>query len=238
MYGYLTLCPARRSLGLNCGELCGLPVLRAEVSAPEQLSGKRLERRIHRAAVRLWEHGVSYVLVPPGFPWWPTLRTAGLAPVKTEELCRAAAAPLALAALTARGWEPERAVVSLAGRRVTTAMLRAAEILARQVCRLIVEVPDGGNELAEYLREEYGLPVLLPGTMRPALTVVFDASWQGQGAALRLWGEQPDLLGTELWVPGLELPPDCETLSLLAALWECGRLSGGALLAKPLDIPR
>lgn len=238
MYGYLTLCPQRRRTQLENGELCGLPVLRAEVGAPDTLNGKRLERRIYRAAARLWEHGVSHVLTTTGFSWWTTVRRAGLAPVETETMCRAAAAPLALAALEVRGWEAERAVVALAGRRVSPAMMRAAEMLARRVCRLVVEVPDGGTALAEYLHEEYGLPVLLPGTVRPAITVAFDASWTGRGAALKLWGEKPDLLGTEIWVPGLALPEGCEPLPLLAALWECGRISDGALLAKPLDIPR
>lgn len=234
MYGYLV--PAEELEGrktlVTREALCGLPVLRALVPAPARLGARRLERRLERAAARLWTAGVSRVLVPAGFSWWPVLERAGLAPVETGELLRAAAAPLALAALTVRGWEPGRAVVALAGERVSASLFQTAEALAPKVCRLVVEVPAGGAALADYLHEEYGLPVLPPGMVRPALTVAFDAFWQGRGPALRLWEDPPDLLGTELWSPGLELPEDCAPLPLMAALWGSGLLPGG-LLARP-----
>ncbi len=226
---------------LSREELCGLPVLRARVPLPGRLGEKSREKRVYKAALRLRRSGISQVLVPPGFSWWPVLHQVGLARVETEELCQALAGPLTLAALSSRGWEPERAVVCLAGERVTTRLVRAAELLVMRVCRLVVEVPLGGVALAEYLHEEYGLPVLPAETVRPAVTVAFDPFWKGKGPALRLWGDSPDLMGVELWSPGVEPPRNCQSLALLAALWESGLLPGGVLLARPaensLDIP-
>lgn len=235
MYGYLILDPKQtgRRAVLEHRMLCGLSVLQARVPVPEGLPEKRRTRRVFQAAVRLWNSGVSRVLTPRSFPEREALRRTGLAEVETAELCRAAAAPLTVTALTLRGWEPGRAVVALAGERVSGPLLRAAETLAVQVNCLQIHVPVGGRELAEYLHEEYGLPVLLPGTVRPALTVDFDGSWEGRGAALRLWGEQPDLLGAEVWVPGLELPEECDPMPLLAALRDSGMLSDSSLRARP-----
>lgn len=237
MYGHLMVEEGVRGwrATIDREKLCGLPVLRARVPLPGRLKEKSRERRIYKAALRMWSAGVSQVLVPPGFSWWPTLRQAGLARVETEELCQALAGPLTLAALSSRGWEAERAVVCLAGERVTTRLVRAAELLATRVCRLVVEVPVGGLALAEYLHVEYGLPVLPAATVRPAVTVAFDPSWQGKGPALRLWGESPDLMGVELWSPGVEPPENCESLALLAALWESGLLPGGILLARSAE---
>ena len=235
MYGHLVLEDRRRGsrAALDRETLCGLPVLRAAVPAPDGLGKRRLERRVFRAAARLWAAGVSRVLTPEDFPWPEALTRAGLAPVETGGLVRTAAASLTLAALEGRGWEPGRAVVALAASEVSIPLVRAAETLAGKVCRIVVEVEPGGERLAGYLHEEYGLPVLPPGVVRPALTVALDESWQGSGPALRLYGPRPDLLGTELWSPGLTMPEDCARLPLLAALWESGLLSGGSLMARP-----
>ena len=217
--------------------LCGLSVLQARIPFSANLTDRRRERRVYQAGVKLWNGGVSRILPPREFRWKESLRRAGLAEVETAELCRAAAAPLVVEALTLRGWEPGRSVVALAGERVSAPLLRAAETLARQVNCLQIDIPAGGTELAEYLHEEYGLPVLLPGTVRPALTAAFDESWKGRGAALRLWGEQPDLLGTEVWAPGVELPPECDPMPLLAALRDSGMLSDEGLRARPGRVP-
>lgn len=235
MYGYLTLdteLTGRRAV-LEHRTLCGLSVLQARVPAADDPSEKRREQRIYKAAVRLWNNGVNRVLTPRGFQWRESLCRAGLAGIETTELCRAAAAPLAVTVLALRGREPSRSVVALAGERVSGPLFHAAEMLAKQVNCLQIDIPVGGAELAEYLHEEYGLPVLLPGTVRPALTVAFDESWQGRGTALRLWGREPELLGAEVWVPGVEVPEECDPMPLLAALRDSGMLSDSGLRARP-----
>ena len=233
MYGFLL--PDEKQTGrhvvLSCEVLCGLPVLQVSIPMERRLSKKRLERRVRQAAEQLCRNGVRRVLTPSEFPWDETLSQWGLSKVKTTELCRAAAAPLALTALELRGWTAQRAVVTLAGRRVNAPLVCAAETLAKRVSGLHIAVPDGGMELAEYLRKEYGLPIV-PETVRPALTVAFDESWQGRGAALRLWGDEPELLGTEVYVPDLKLPWNCDAQSLLAALWESGLIPQGRLCAR------
>lgn len=235
MYGYLAVNheEAGRRPVLTRRMLCGLSVLQASVSLPETLSPRRQERRIGRAAAKLWENGVNRVLLPREFPWTDRLLRAGLLTVDTLELCRACAAQLTVEALLLRGREPERSVVALAGEKLCRAVLQAAEGLAPQVSGLKIEIPAGGRELAAWLQEEYGLPVLRSDGVRPALTVVFDEGWEGRGPALRLYGREPDLLGTELWKPGLELPEECDPMTVLAALWESGSLAVQELRARP-----
>lgn len=237
MYGYVTLeyGPGRRSK-VVWEELGGLPVLHQRVKLRPELSGARRERRVRQAAARLWNCGVSKVLTPPDFPHWDALRRGGLAPVDTGELCRAAAAELALAALEHRKAETGRAVVALAGKTVTPAMVRTAERLAGRVYGIMVCAGREGMALAHYLQEEYGLPMLLGGAVGPTLTVAFDGSGQWEEPCMKLWGERPELLGARIWTPGLELPGGCDSLPLLAALRESGRLADGSLRAKPLDI--
>lgn len=235
MYGYLTLESegrGRRAV-LEQRVLCGLPVLQARVPMPENLPEKKRRRRIYQTAVRLWNSGVSRVLLPKGFSETDCLSRAGLATVETVQLCRAAAASLVLTVLDLRGREPEKAVVALAGERVNAVIVRTAEALAPRVSCLQIDVPIGGEELARYLHEEYGLPVLLLGTVYPALTVDFDGAWHGRGSVLRLWGESLDLLGTEVWVPGLDIPEECDPMPLLAALRDSGLLSDSGLRARP-----
>lgn len=233
MYGFLL--PDEKQTGhrtiMSREVLCGLSVLQACVPIGGRLSAKRLERRIYHAAVQLRKNGIRYVLTPSGFPWNDTLVRSGLSKVETMELYRAVAAPLALKVLELRGWIAERAVVVLAGRRVNTPLICAAEELAKHVSCLRIDVPNGGTELMEYLREEYGIPIV-PETVRPALTVAFDEGWQGRGAALRLCGAEPELLGVEVYVPDLELPGNCDTQSLLAALWESGLVAQSRLHAR------
>ena len=234
MYGYLRLeteQTGRRPV-LQYRMLCGLSVLQASVPMPDNLTPRQQERRINRAAEKLWESGVNRILLPKNFSWKACLHKTGLAEVEVESLCRAAAAQLAIEVLLLRGWEPERATVALAGKRIDRAIVRTAELLAQQVSGLRIEVPEGGMELADWLQEEYGLPVLRSDGLRPAFTVSFDEYWKGRGPVLQLWGSHPDLLGAEVWVPGLEIPEECEPMPLLAALLESGMLSEQMLRAR------
>ena len=236
VYGYLKLNKEQtgRRPVLEYRMLCGLSVLQASVPVSNAPSTRQEERRVCRAAVKLWESGVNRILLPRNFPWKECLKRAGLAEVETVQLCRAAAAQLAIEVLMLRGWEPERATVALAGKRIDRSILQTAEQLAQRVSTLKIEVPGGGTELAAWLQEEYGLPVIQSDTVRPALTVAFDEYWEGRGPALRLWGEHPDLLGTELWAPGMEMPEDCDPMPLLAALWESGMITVQMLRARPI----
>lgn len=79
-----------------------------------------------------------------------------------EPFCQAIAVPLALAALRRAGILRVRATVALSGPRVSRPLFAAAERLCPQVRHLVVDVPGEGEELAAWLREEYGAAVLRP----------------------------------------------------------------------------
>lgn len=203
----------------------GLSVLRAAVPAPPGLREKALSRRVYRAGEKLWEQGVNRVLVGEDFPpaLWGPLREAGLAPMETETLCREAAEPLTLALLGRMGLDPAKATVCLAGSCALGAVQNAAEALARQVGRLVIDCPGRGSVLTLWLHQEYGLPMIEPGSVRPDVTVAFSQE-KGQDAALRLCGAEPDLGGLRLVPEEGTLPEGFDPLPLMAALRENGCL--------------
>lgn len=239
MYGHFILDAAgagRRSV-LSGERVRGMVLLRVQVPAPPRLREKALRRRVRRAGEQLWEQGVNRVLVDSSFPdgLWEPLRQAGLAPVEVETLCREAAEPLVLALLEQRGTDPAKAAVCLRGGYALGAVQNAAVALARRVGRLIIDCPGRGQDLALWLRQEYGLPLVEPGSMEPDVTAAFSPE-RGEGADLRLYGYTPDLGGLRLLPAEGELPPEFEPLPLLAALREGGWVRREELRAAA-DVP-
>jgi hypothetical protein len=195
----------------------------AAVSIP---AGKTAPRHIRKAAKLLCRQGVSRVLVPAGFSHWPLLRGCGLAPVDVVPFLQAMAPELTLAALVRAGVAPDQATVALAGARTSRALRDAALALCPVLRRLEIEAPSGGEELASFLRWEYGLAVLERGPA-PRLTVAFSEPVPETGApVLRLY-EPADLLGLSFRLKTGFVPADAETISFLAALWELGRIGPG-----------
>ena len=228
MVGQLIITPLGRGTAEE-GRLYGLPVLRGAVDP----SGFWGERRLTRAGRSLRRGGALRVLVPRDFARWPLLERLGLRPVETEGFVRAQSAPLALAALERRGVAPDRATVALRGRRADRDMARTAAELCQRVRRLVVDAPAGGEELAVWLRREFGLPILPPGeegAVRAAggLLGYQEGCPRREEGALELYGPRPGLAGLTLSAPGLSVE-DREDLPLLAALWEGGRLDPGAV---------
>lgn len=194
-----------RKMRLEYERFLGLPLLTLEL--PERLRGQ--QRRLNKGARLLAERRVSRVLAPPWFEEWPVLLGQGLRPVDTQALRCALTPAWTKAALTARGIRPERAVLELAGARESYDMERVAMALCPLVRNLVIDVP-GGGALAARLRREYGLPVLPAQAARADLTLRFDPG--------------PVLTGADFALEQADLPPDCETLPLLSALWESGRV--------------
>ena len=213
-----------RRPALEEGAVWGMPALRAGVPAPPGLREARLRRRTERAAAALARAGVRRVLAAEDFPCWPVLEAAGLRPVETEPFCQAMAVPLALAALRRARILRAQATVALAGQRVSRPLFAAAEALCPQVRRLVVDVPGEGEELAAWLREEYGAAVLPPGTAADVTACFGPAGGESGGAVLRLYGPAPQLDGLRLLPEEGTLPPGLALLPLLTLLWECGRL--------------
>lgn len=202
--------------------LYGLPVLRCQAD-PEGFWG---ERRLKRAGRSLCAGGAVRALVPAGFDRWPLLLKLGLRPVDPGAFLRAQAAPLAASLLERQGLAPDRATVALRGRRADGEMLRAALSLCPRVRRLTISAPQGGEELAAWLRREYGLPIL-PADAPAQASLLLQSGTEPEDAnpcpALTLFGPEPDLAGLRLSAPDLA-PTDREDLPLLSALWEGGRL--------------
>lgn len=203
--------------------LYGLPVLRCQAD-PEGFWG---ERRLKRAGRSLYTGGAVRALVPAGFDRWPLLLKLGLRPVDPGAFLRAQAAPLAATLLERQGLAPDRATVALRGCRADGEMLRAALALCPRVRRLTISAPQGGEELAAWLRREYGLPIL-PADAPAQAALLLQPGTEPEDAnpcpALTLFGPEPDLAGLRLSAPDLA-PTDREDLPLLSALWEGGRLA-------------
>ena len=184
---------------------------------------KRLARRVERAARRLREAGVRRVLTGPDFPYWDLLEAQGLGGVDPG--------------LCARPWPrlwPWRrwreAYVLLSGRwwrcgggRVSRPFFQAAVALCARVRGVEVRAPGGGAELADYLRREYGLPVLERERPRPDRGIFSITSEPEGGPAMVLHGPSLRLLGLTLR-PAMPVPDGFAPLPLTAALWETGCL--------------
>ena len=204
------------------GRLYGLNVLWAEVD-PESFWAARRLRKAGRSFRRA---GVSRLLVPGSFQGWEVVGGMGLRPVETESFVQAQSAPLALESLERRGLAPDRATVALRGARTDRALRQAAVELCPKVRNLVIDVPRGGRELAQWLRWEFGMPVL-PRELPGQVGLCFHPDSEGEDELnLGLYGPNPRLAGLALSVPELE-QEDREDLPLLAALWEGGRLGPG-----------
>lgn len=221
MFGQLVLEPGGRGKPAP-GRLYGLNILRAETD----LSGFWGERRLRRAGKGLRRGGVLRVLVPGDFAQWPLLERFGLRPVEAEAFVRAQSVPLTLELLERRDIPPDRAAVALRGLRADRDMARTAAALCRQVRSLVVDAPRGGEELAGWLRREFGVPILPPGEGCHAALRFHPDCPRGEEAALELYGPRPRLAGLRLSAPGLA-EIDREDLPLLSALWEGGKLGPG-----------
>ena len=131
------------------------------------------------------------------------------------------AAQIVLAALKGREIAPERATVALRGHRVDRDMARCAQLLCPLVRQVAVNAPQGGEELARWLRREYGLPVQ-PDGAEVSLALWFDG--EGAGEEDLLLGGPAPRLGQVTPRAAALAPEDREDLGLLTALWETGKI--------------
>ena len=204
---------SERRIKLYTGRLCGLSVLTAQL--PE--NARRPERAVDKAARMLRKNRVLRVLTPPDFSWWPLLARAGLCPVDTARLRCALAPAWVEAQLERRGVPPERAVLRLTGTEREPALNGLARALCPLARGLTFDLP-GGEEAANRLRREMGIPVLPAGSAQAHLTL-----------HLR---DGPVLTGAEPALPGRVLPADCDRLPLLSVLWETGRIKTEEIVLK------
>ena len=136
--------------------LYGLEVLTVRADPEGWLGAARLRR----AGRGLRRHGAQRTLAPAAFKGWPLLEECGLRQIDPSPLVRAQCLPLTVAALDRQGVAPDRATVALRGVRADRDMALAAARLCRAVRYLVIAAPRGGEELARWLRQEFGIPVL------------------------------------------------------------------------------
>lgn len=215
--GRRPLLEERRLMGLRC--------LWATVPVAERVSEKRRLRRVKRGARSLVQAGVRRVLTAAAFPYWDALNEAGLQGVDPEAFSQALAVPLTLAALVRQDCAPEQAAVLLSGRWVDHAMFRAAETLCPMVRHLSVDAGDEGEELADWLRAEFGAAVRPAGGTEANVALCFGPEIAPARTVFRLWGPEPDLAGFLPVLAAGGLPSGLDRLPLLALLWEEGRVS-------------
>ena len=204
--------------------LMGLRCLWADTPAEERLREKRRLRRVRRGAEALVRAGTRRVLTAANFPYWEVLGQAGLRPVEVEAFCQALAAPLAMAALDRQRIRPEQAAVLLSGRRVNHALFQTAELLCPRVRYLSVDAGAEGEELAAWLRAEFGAAVRPPAGAEADVAVSFGPEGAPGRMAFHLWGNTPDLGGFVPTPAAGGLPAGLDRLPLLALLWEEGRM--------------
>lgn len=209
--------------GVKVEERYGLPLLVGRVD-PE---GWFAQGRLRRAARGMSRRGVRRVLTPAEFDNWELLQPWQLAPVSPEPLVRFKAGEVALAALERIDTAPDRAAVALRAGRADRDMVRAACALCPRVRNLIIDAPRGGRELADWLRREFGMPVL-PPEEEGTLALRFEAGEERGEHTLCLYGLRPDLKGLSLCAPMLA-EEERQDLALLNLLWERGRLRGEAV---------
>lgn len=225
MVGWLAIGGEDWRVRLEQVQVRGLPLLRAQVPDPPGLRRRGLERRIGRAARLLARAGCRRVVAQTGFEAWDVLEGQGLRPVEGERLAQALAARVVLEQLERRGVPARRGAVGLFAHRVGRALFEAAGQLCPLVRQLVVDAPDGGDDLARYLREEYGAAVLEgQAGQHLDVSVCFAPVASAPAGALALWGERPDLGGLRPAPRGEALPAQADPFSLTALLWEEGRV--------------
>ena len=197
----------------------GLSCVRATVSEARRLNGIR--QRLCLAQIRnaFRTHGVRRVVLSQSLPCAEQFREWRA--VNPMPFYRGIADLLALGTLEDRNILPQSAVVGLAGARLTYEI----EMTARRLCPLIrgisVDVPGEGEWFAGWLHREYGIAVRSFG--ESDVTLAFGPCARSGETCIDLTDEAEGSMQFYASVPGLWLPEGCEE-TMLAALWECGRL--------------
>ena len=242
MIGMMTWTPPaggvrQKSVALETRALLHLRVAWASVAKGPRTPEALVRRRVLTAAKRLRKAGVTRLVVPEAFAYGEQLEKVGVAPVSTLPLRRALAADLARAVMAGRNLSGGSARLAVAGDQLSGELVRTVTELALGNRYVLLDVPYGGDTLANQLRREYGVSLLLSPTRQQMeeadVLVLFAARTdlrRRDPAVLRLYDEAAPL-------PPLLLPPVLEGQrppglcrpQLLAVLVESGVLRPGQI---------
>lgn len=240
MIGMMTWTPPaggvrQKSVVLETRALLHLRVAWASVARGPRTPEALVRRRVLTAAKRLRKAGVTRLVVPEAFAYGEQLEKVGVAPVSTLPLRRALAADLARAVMAGRNLSGGSARLAVAGDQLSGELVRTVTELALGNRYVLLDVPYGGDTLANQLRREYGVSLLLSPTRQQMeeadVLVLFAARTdlrRRDPAVLRLYDEAAPL-------PPLLLPPvleggRCPRASAALSCWpywwraaSCGR---------------
>lgn len=187
-------------------------------------------RRLAAAAKKLEKQGVTRAVFPEDFSQLAAFEKRGVVPVETLPLYRRLAGEWLKTSLAAKGLGGAT-TVAVCGERLTGELVRTVTELCLRWRYVLLDVPDGGEELARQLRREFGVSLVL----RPsaAQLAAADAALlftprpelrNGVTLALYEGAAPPEHVRLEL--PALEeqLPAGCRRDQLLAALYGAGAL--------------
>ena len=201
--------------------LCAYILRRAHT--PQSL----LRRRVSAAGKRLRKQNVTWVVLPPGFPFAEELKKQGVTPVSTVPLRQEIAAPWVRACLAREGRPIAMSQVAVVAERLSAEVVRTVTELSMRHRYLLVCVPRGGEELARRLRREYGVSLRLNPSkeeLAGAAAVAAFSPWEGEHPlTLRLYDETQPL--PRLVLPPNqeeELPADLDRGQMIAALRRSG----------------
>ena len=88
-------------------------------------------------------------------------------------------------------------------------MARTAAALCPLVRGLVIDAPQGGKELALWLRREFGVPVLPKGERGEVALSFQEGRPVPEEASLELWGPRPRLAGCFRGLPRAAAPTIC-----------------------------
>ncbi|MET0016409.1 hypothetical protein [Oscillibacter sp.] len=196
-----------------------------------------LHRRAVSAAKKLQKLGITRAVFPENFPYEAVFTKHGICPVEVMPLYRSLAVEWLRAEIAAKGLSGA-STAAVCADRLTGELVRAVTELCLRYRYVLLDVPDGGEELARQLRREFGVSLIL----RP------NAGQLSEAEAALLFAPRPELHsavalalydGAEvpenvtLTLPALEdqLPVGCRRDQLFAAL--CG---AGVLRAAQIEI--
>ncbi|MBE6963835.1 MAG: hypothetical protein E7443_04450 [Ruminococcaceae bacterium] len=227
----------RRAVTLREDSVLHMRFLKAEILRGTKTPESVLRRRVLSAGKRLYRLGITRAVLPEAFPYGEVLDGCGIRPVSTLALRRALAADWLRWELERRGRAPAAGRIALSAEQLTGELVRTVTEVALRHRYVLLDLPNGGEELCHHLRREYGVSLLL-NPEREQLEeadalLLFDKreglKWRN-GIVLPLYDESVPLPPIGL-SPAIEeeLPAGTDRVLLVAALREAGALRAGQI---------
>ncbi len=214
-------------------------MLQVQMPRGERTPEVVLRRRCRTAARALQRLGVSRAVFEEGFAYLDEFAQRGIGPVDTLPLLRSLAAPWTQAVMAEKGLSPHRAVIAVAGDRLSSGLTRAVTELCLHNRYVQLSVPYGGESLCRDLRREYGVSLVLTERKEQLETADVLVLFQPREDLARCNKAVVDLSGSATGEkpPALRLsdelearlPGGCNKTQLFAALLSAGALRPGQI---------